>query len=128
MKIIKAVLVKRVLTEKSKETMLTSFESERNKLNLACKQLEFEKRKVLKRQPNQYDVVINRFEEELNSRRKRIEQLEFEIEQLQILPLGTELQAKKIQAIEEVEIGDDWERLTAPSEIIIKDGIVVEIR
>jgi hypothetical protein len=128
LKIIKTVSVKQVLTEKSKETLLKRFENEKSQLNVVCEQLEFEKRKLFKKQPAQLEATLTRFEEELTSRHKRIEQIEFEIKQLQILPLGTELQEKKIQAIEEINIGDNWKDVNASSEIVIKDGIIVEIR
>jgi hypothetical protein len=52
--------------------------------------------------------------------------LEFRMEQLHILPLGSEIKHKEIQAITNVEIGDVWD--AKDKVIVIKDGIVVHIQ
>lgn len=54
--------------------------------------------------------------------------MDFQIEQLHMLPLGSELKEKEVQAIIEVKKGTPWEDIEKGKTIIIKDGIVDEIR
>ena len=38
-----------------------------------------------------------------------------------MLPLGSELKEKEVQALVEVQIGDSWSKLTGEKTIVIKD-------
>jgi hypothetical protein len=69
-----------------------------------------------------------RFDKEIDSRVEKIKLLDFKIEQLHMLPLGSELKEKECQAIVEVNVGDVWEDIQTEKTIIIKDGIIDEIR
>ena len=55
-------------------------------------------------------------------RHEKIKLLEFQIEQLHILPLGSELKEKEVQVLVEVQIGDTGSKLTEEKTIVIKDG------
>lgn len=68
------------------------------------------------------------FEKEIESRQEKIKLVEFQIEQLLLLPIGTELKEKEMHAIVDVREGDDWSAVTKEKSIIIKDGIIHEIR
>lgn len=54
--------------------------------------------------------------------------LNFQLTQLEKLPLGSELVETELDALVEVKIGDDWEKIKESKTIIIKDSKVVEIR
>lgn len=61
-------------------------------------------------------------------RQEKVQLLDFQIEQLHMLPLGSELKEKEVQAIIEVQKGTRWEDIEKGKTIIIRDGIVDEIR
>jgi hypothetical protein len=45
-----------------------------------------------------------------------------------MLPLGSELKEKEVQALVEVNVGDNWDEVTGQRTIIIKNGKIEEIR
>ncbi len=64
----------------------------------------------------------------MNKRQEKEKLLEFQIEQLHMLPLGSELKEKEVQALVDVQVGDVWDEGFGESTIIIRDGIIDEIR
>ena len=64
----------------------------------------------------------------MDTRLEKIKLLDFQLEQLHILPLGSELKEREVQALIDVQVGDQWENVIAKRAIIIEDGIVKEIR
>lgn len=68
------------------------------------------------------------FDREINSRKEQIELIEFQLEQLEILPPGSEIKERDMQAIIDVQVGDSWEDILSGATIVIKDGIIAEIR
>lgn len=62
----------------------------------------------------------------MKQRQQKIENINFQQSQLELLPLGSELKEKEMQTLVDVKIGDRWEE--TEKTIVIKDGIVVEIR
>jgi len=120
--------VKQVLTKKSKEQLLSKYEGNLLQLKKECEQLRFELKKLEKTKKFQTANVKKHFEKEIHMREEKIKLLEFQIEQLHMLPLGSELKEREIQGIVEVKVGDTWEDTVTNKTIIIKDGIVAEIR
>ena len=59
---------------------------------------------------------------------RSIKLLDFQIEQLHILPLGSEIKETELQGIVEINEGDHWDEFLSGKTIIVKDGIVAEIR
>jgi hypothetical protein len=128
MNVLQNIVVKQVLTEKSKEQLLQKYEGNRLQLRKECDQLRFELKKLEKSKKFQTANLKKHFEKEIHTRQEKIKLLEFQLEQLHMLPLGSELKEKEIQGIIEVNIGDSWEEVVTNKTIIIKDGIVAEIR
>ncbi|MCM3600213.1 YlqD family protein [Robertmurraya korlensis] len=128
MNILQTVVVKQVLTETSKQVLLNKFELEKSQLQKESEQLRFEMRKLEKSKKMTVNSFKNRFENEIHTRLEKIKLLDFKIEQLHMLPLGSELKEKECQAVVEVNVGDAWEDIQTEKTIIIKDGIVDEIR
>jgi hypothetical protein len=64
----------------------------------------------------------------MNLRQEKERLLEFQISQLHMLPLESELKEKEVQALVEVNIGDAWDTIESGKAIIIRDGIVEDIR
>lgn len=128
MHVLQNIVVKQILTKKSKEELLRNYEETKRQLQKECEQLRFELKKLERTKKFQPSVLKKQFDKEIQIRQEKIKLIEFQIEQLHILPLGSELKEKEIQGIVEVNVGDRWEEVVENKTIVIKDGIVTEIR
>lgn len=128
MNILQTVVVKQVLTEKSKQELYQKYHNKKIQLQKECDQLNFEQKKLEKSKKFQVSSLTKHFEKEIHTRQEKIKLLEFQLEQLHMLPLGSELKDKEVQAIIDIKEGDCWEDVMVGRTIIIKDGIVAEIR
>jgi len=128
MKLLQTVVIKQVLTEESKAELFEKYHSKKLQLQKECDQLRFELKKLEKTKKFQTTGLIKHFDKEIQSRKEKIKLADFQIEQLHNLPLGSELKEREVQAVVEVEVGDNWDEFLTGSTIIIKDGVVAEIR
>lgn len=127
MKIIRKTAVKQVLTEQSKNAMREKFTRQHAQLENECRQLEFEKRKLQNKKGISQQEVHKRFQREIERRENRMKWLEYKIEQLDILPPGSEITEDEVEEIIDVQEGDNWKELMGDRSIIIKDGVVIRI-
>ncbi len=127
MQLIKKVIVKQVLTEKSKTKLHDTLQQDKRQLELECEQLSFEQRKLSRKHNAAKHDIIKRFNHELEQRKDQINLLDFKLEQLSLLDLGSEVIEKEIDAIVNVDIGDKWSELNEPASIIVKDDVVIRI-
>lgn len=127
MQLIKKVIVKQVLTEKSKTKLYDTLQQDKRQLELECEQLSFEQRKLSRKHNAAKHDIIKRFNHELEQRKDQINLLDFKLEQLSLLNLGSEVIEKEIDAIVNVDIGDKWSELNEPASIIVKDDVVIRI-
>ena len=128
MKIIQNVVVKQVLTEISKQTLLDKFSKNSLQLQKECDQLSFELKKQGKNNKYQQTALTSNFQKEIDVRQEKIKLLDFQIEQLHKITVGSELKETEVQAIVEVNIGDTWDEVMNTKTIVIKEGIVNDIR
>lgn len=128
MKILQTVVVKQIVTETSKKKLLENYMTKKLHLQKECDQLHFELKRLEKTKKFPIYNLKNHFEKEVQLRREKEKLLEFQIEQLHMLPLGSELEEKQVQAIVEVQVGDYWGDSSKQPAIIIKDGRITEIR
>ncbi|HEY9576073.1 MAG TPA: YlqD family protein [Pseudobacillus sp.] len=126
MQILQTVVVKQILTETLKQSLLSSYQDKKSQLEKEYEQLRFELKKTERQQKGSRQQKASFFQKEMEQRRQKIENVNFQQSQLEILPLGSELKEKELQALIDVRIGDRWEE--TEKTIVIKDGIVVEIR
>lgn len=127
MQIIKKVRIKQVLTEQSKESMLDDFAQDKEQLERECEQLLFEQRKVHHKLGTSKQHIRDRFEREIEARKDKIKLIDFKMEQLSLLDLGSEIIEKEMDALVEVEIGSQWSNISGTTSIVIEDDIVVRI-
>jgi hypothetical protein len=127
MKIIQPVTVKRVLTESAKEELLQMFQARKTRWEKEINQLKFEMKKLEKGKKITSPVLKANFSNEIQMRKEKIKMVDFQIEQLNILPIGSEIKDGEVQALIDIQIGDRWDEVV-PKEIVIKDGIVEDIR
>jgi len=128
MKILQSVIIKQILTEKTKTRLIEKYEQEMMQLDKECEQLLFEEKKQLRKSTLQETKIKSYYKNERNKRTKKKTAIEFQIEQIHILPLGSEIKEQEATAIVEIKEGDSWDEQTAAKTIIIKDGIIHEIR
>ncbi|WP_080846470.1 YlqD family protein [Cytobacillus gottheilii] len=128
MKLIQTVTIKQVLTETTKNQLETEYETERQQLLKEIDQLHFELKKLEKTKKYQVSSLRNQFEKEIQKRAEKEKLLDFQIQQLHMLPLGSEIKSDEVQALLEIKEGDSWDKFQERKSIIIKDGIVDEIR
>nr|WP_254118924.1 YlqD family protein [Bacillus sp. FJAT-29790] len=127
-KILQSVVVKQVLTENSKDKLFENYATKKQQLEKECDQLRFEMKKLEKSKKFQPISLKKHFEKEIEMRQEKVKLLDFQTEQLHMLPLGSELKEKEVKAIIEINEGDRWEDVQSGRTIIIKDGIIDEIR
>ncbi|MEW9108566.1 YlqD family protein [Cytobacillus gottheilii] len=128
MKLIQTVTIKQVLTETTKKQLETEYDTERQQLLKEIDQLHFEMKKLEKTKKYQVGSLRNQFEKEIQKRAEKEKLLDFQIQQLHMLPLGSEIKSDEVQALLEIKEGDRWDSFKEKKYIIIKDGIVDEIR
>lgn len=126
------VSVKFVLTEQTKQQILTEQRRQIEQLSAELDQIDQQGKQALEQAMAQggsaAQEIRQQVEEQRNQRLEQREQLIQQIQQIQQLELGTELQNMTVETTVEVNVGDDWSKVLMGSEIIIKDGIVHEIR
>lgn len=128
MKILQNVVVKQILTEQSRQKLLDKYNDQMLQLQKEYEQLQFEAKRLEKSKRFQPGEIKPQFEKEMSIRREKEKLLEFQISQLHMLPLGSELKEKEVQAIIDVSVGDTWGDPASQPVIVIKDGIIQEIR
>lgn len=128
MKILQTITVNQVLTVTSKNQLLEKYKKQYNQLQKEIDQLKFEMKKLEKTKKFQPMTLTKHFEKEMSNRAEKIKLLEFQMEQLDILPIGSELKERDVQAFIDVEVGSDWDELMKPKTIVVTDGKVTEIR
>ena len=128
MKIIQTVTVKQILTEKSREKLSAKYNQQKQQLQKECDQLLFEMKKLERTRKFSAAGLKAQFDKEIEVRKEKIKLIDFQIEQLGMLPYGSELKDQDVMALVDIEIGDNWEAIMTGKTVIIKDGIVTEIR
>lgn len=127
MQLIKKVTVKQVLTKASKAKLHDEFKMNKLQLERECEQLLFEQRKLIHQQSNSKHEITRRFQQAIEDRKDKINLIEFKIEQLALLDLGSEVIEKEVDAIVEVSLGSKWSEINGPTSIVIKDDIVIRM-
>ncbi len=127
MQIVQPVRISHVLTEKSKKDLQNNFTQKKLRLEQECEQLLFEQRKLERNMSDHRIEVANKIQKEIKNRKEQQHQLDFKLEQLSTLPLGSELVEKEVDALVEVSIGSKWSTLTKEMTIVIEDDVIIRI-
>ncbi|ASS99964.1 MULTISPECIES: YlqD family protein [Geobacillus] len=128
MKLIQTVEVRQIVTKRSKQELAAAFLARKQQLKRECDQLRFEQKRMEKSGNYPPALMKQYFAKEIDERMEKMKLLEFQLEQLHMLPLGSELKEREVEALVEVNVGDRWEEVTKTRAIIIEDGVVKEIR
>ena len=127
MEIVKKILIKQIITEKSKENIRSNFQEQKMRLEQECQQLLFEKRKLQNKPGVPKQEIAHRFQDELDRRKEEIKLIDFKEEQLELLDVGSEIVEGEVEALVEVSVGADWDEVLRPQAIVVQDNIVVRI-
>ncbi|WP_188454414.1 YlqD family protein [Virgibacillus oceani] len=127
MNIIKKVLIKQIITEKSKGKLQTNFHNHKMRLEQECQQLLFEQRKLQNKTGISKQEVTARFQQEIKNRKEKMKLIDFKIEQLDMLEIGSEIVEKEVEALVEVDVGTHWNDIIGEKAIVVKDDIVIRI-
>lgn len=128
MKILQTVSVKQVLTETSKQKLLLRYSQNKQQLEKECDQLIFEMKKLERSRKYPSGGLKTQFDKEIDLRKEKMKLIEFQIEQLNILPIGSEIQDQDFQALIDIKVGDNWDEIIKGKTVVVTDGIITEIR
>ncbi|MGR9050177.1 YlqD family protein [Halobacillus faecis] len=128
MQIIRTVPVKQILTEASRAQIKEKFDERYQRLDRECRQLSFEQKKLERKPGVSRQEVERRFSKEIGRRKDQLKWLEYQRRQLDILPDGSELETDEVQALIEVEEGDQWDEVIQDRQIVVEDGKVIRAR
>lgn len=126
------IKVKMILTEDSRKKLEEEFSTRKKRYEVELEQLHFQSKKLLmeaqRRGMEAQEIVQQRMNKEESSRRKKITDLDFQIQQLSQVPNGSEVLYTTVESEVEVKIGDEWDKIMNQVEIILLDGVIHEIR
>lgn len=127
MKIIKKIKIKKVITPQTKNELKEEYEFKIFQLEQECEQLRFEKKKMVQQNPAKKADIVAKFEKEMNSRKDHMKWYQYKLQQLDVLPIGSEINEGEVDAILEITEGMDWEEITKERTILLENGIVKKI-
>lgn len=119
--------MKQIVTENSKAIIKERFLSQKMRLEQECQQLMFEKRKLQNKAQFSKQAAERKFQQEIDKRREEIKQVDFKLEQLDIIEIGSELIEGEVEALVEVEEGTHWDDIMKNQSIVIQDNVVIRI-
>ncbi len=126
------VTVKMILTEETKQNWLAELRRLINSTIAELEELEFRSKQLLRDAEKQGDAAVKATEEQIEMERmqrvQRREQLIAQLSQIQQMDLNAEVPNGQVETTVDVQVGDSWEAVLLGGEIVVKDGVVVEIR
>ncbi|WP_332630687.1 YlqD family protein [Halalkalibacter flavus] len=130
MKLLRKIVIKQVLTETKKAVMVTKFQEEFTQCKREVEQMKFLLHKAIRESTskNEQQEIRARYMKEIEKREETARSISFKIEQLDKLEIGTEIPDGTAEGIIEIREGDSWPNLEQTPEIIVKDGVIQEIR
>ncbi|WP_335960872.1 YlqD family protein [Halalkalibacter kiskunsagensis] len=130
MKLIQNVVIKQVLTKAKKASIIQQYEEGLIQYKREIDQLNFQLHRATKDRVTKHEQqqLRARYNKDIKKREDSIQALSFKIQQINQLQIGTEIREGTAESIIEINEGDMWTGLGSMPEIIIKDGIVQEIR
>ena len=97
------------------------------RLEQECQQLLFEQRKLQNKQEVKKQSIGERFQQEIGNRKEKIALIDFKLEQLEILEIGSEIVEDEVEALVEVKEGTHWSHVINEQAILIKDDKIIRI-
>ena len=132
MKLKRAVTIKAIVTEQFKNTLKDDLTKTLTRVESAAQQLEFQLRRYIPEVAKADLEQAGRLRREIEGERQRHESMRSEIEsrlrEVRGLEIGSEYEQGTIEGEVEIAVGDNLlEKLTG-AEIVLRDGVVQEIK
>jgi F0F1-type ATP synthase membrane subunit b/b' len=125
------VTVKARLTEALRQQLAADFGEAVRKLDTELSQLDFQSKRLLaeaeRQGPDHAATVGSRLGEERRRRAEQRSRILASQKELGLMPLGTEIVQGTLEGLTELRVGDNLASVSR-AEVVIEDGIVVEIR
>ncbi|HEX3000289.1 MAG TPA: YlqD family protein [Armatimonadota bacterium] len=132
MQIKRTVTLKIIVTEKFKEDSIKELEEAVQQVDQAKNQIDLRSRIYLAELQrvdiSQAAEFRRRVEAEKHRQDEIKEHLNEELEQLRGIELGEEYTRGTLESFVDVAVGDDLDGKLGQSEVVVKDGVVVELR
>lgn len=132
MKIRVPIPVKMLITNQTKLNMLNEIRQSIHQMKMEMEQLQFQQKKLMadaqKKGKEAVRIVQDRIGMEHQKRKEKLDRLYIQVEQLERLEEGEEILHSTVETEIEIQIGQSWDEVTQSQEIIIKDGIIFDIR
>lgn len=126
------VQVKIILTEASRLLLLSQYNRQIKQVQNELEQWQFQRKKLLadaqKKTGDTYKFMAERIAREERIRKEKMEMLQFQVKQVENLPEGSEIYHTTVESSVQVNVGDVWDEIMDGTEIILKDGVVIDIR
>jgi len=128
--VVRPVVVKAIVTETFKKQYLSELEDTVRRLDAVITQIDTQIRRTeLERQITpQARAIRQQLEVERSRQEAARMELAARIKEAEDLKLNTEFSQGTIESMAELNVGDNFFTRLARAEVIIKDGIVIEIR
>jgi len=128
----RSIAVQAVVTEKLKEELKAELEEAAETTQRRIDQMDFQSRRFLAdlQRTDLTQAMGARRQIEAERRRQEaiVQDLRRQIEEAEKLELGSEFARGSLEGTVDIEAGDDLFKKLSASQILIKDGIVVEVR
>lgn len=132
MKIRIPIPVKVIVTSGMKGKLLNDIEQSIGKIKIELEQLQFQQKKLLfdaqKKGSEAIRIVHERIDQENKKRTEKLDILISQLEHIEKLQEGDIILQETVESEVDINIGDKWDLIFKSKEIIIKDGIVIDIR
>ena len=132
MKVLVPVVVKMIITDKSRAKIIDEFKASIQQLKLELEQLQFQHKKLLNAAQKKGGEAVKLVQEKISveklKREEKIDKLFVQLDQLDKLEAGKEILHSTLETEVEINVNDPWDDLNHLKEIIVKDGIIIEIR
>ena len=121
------VTIKAKLTEKLKERLISDFTKTAQQMDLEIKQIELDRERELKNNPEQAGRIQQFFGNEIAQRRQRIAEANARRETIEKLTIGAEITQGTLERQVELKVGDNMREIMNV-EILIEDDKIISIR
>lgn len=127
------VQIKLILTEQTKQRITSEINGAIQQLQNELEQIEFQGKRALEDAekqggPQAVAAITGRINQERGMRLERREQAMQQLVQIQQTELGAEIPGGEMTTTVDVRVGDIFDELVHAHEIILKDGVVAQIR
>ncbi|WP_347862892.1 YlqD family protein [Salimicrobium sp. PL1-032A] len=123
----KKVPVKVILTENERNKQKQRLQDRRRQLETEKEQLHFEKKKLERKHGALSPEIEQRMSGEMKQREQKVEAVDYQLDQLDILPENYELTIEEVDSMVDIEEGMVWDT-TKNREIVIEDGVIKRVR